>query len=66
MEFASGFQDATTPGDAGLVPISLQFQDMDLTAGGFLVRETVPEANAGENAELYLRHIWPTAVLGVW
>ena len=56
MEFSSGVLDAETPVDAGLSLISLQFQGVDFPAEGCLVRETLPEATAGEDAELDLRH----------
>ena len=64
MEFGSGILDAEAPVDAGLSFVSLQFQGVDLPAEGFLVRETLPEATAGEDAELDLRHIQPAAMLG--
>ena len=44
--------DAEAPVDAGLSLVSFQFQGVDLPAEGFLVREALPEATAGENAEL--------------
>ena len=37
MEFGSGTLDAEAPVDAGLSFVSLQFQDVDLPAEGFLV-----------------------------
>ena len=64
MEFSSGVLDAETPVDAGLSLISLQFQGVYFPAEGCLVRETLPEATAGEDTELDLRHIQPAAVLG--
>ena len=45
-----------TPVDAGLSLVSLLLQGLDLPAERFLVRETLPEAAAGEDAELDLRH----------
>ena len=56
MEFSSGVLDAETPVDAGLSLISLQFQGVYFPAEGCLVRETLPEATAGEDTELDLRH----------
>ena len=56
MEFGSGVLDAEAPVDAGLSFVSLQFQGVDLPAEGFLVREALLEATAGEDAELDLRH----------
>ena len=64
MEFGTGVLDAEAPVDAGLSFVSFQFQGVDLPAEGFLVGEALPEATAGEDAELDLRHIQPTAVLG--
>ena len=64
MEFGSGILDAEAPVDVGLSLVSPQFQGVDLPAEGFLVRETLPEATAGEDAELNLRHIQPVAMLG--
>ena len=64
MEFGSGVLDAEAPVDAGLSFVSFQFQGVNLLAEGFLVRETLPEATAGEDAELDFRHIESTAVLG--
>ena len=65
MEFGSGVLDAETPVYAGLSLVPLLFQGVDLPAEGFLVRETLPEATAGEDAELDLRHIQPATMLGV-
>ena len=56
MEFGSGVQYAEAPVDAGLSLVSLLLQGLDLPAERFLVRETLPEAAAGEDAELDLRH----------
>ena len=64
MEFGSGVLDAESPVDAGLSLVSLLFQSLDLPAEGFLVGETLLEATAGEDAELDLRHVQPTATLG--
>ena len=64
MEFGSGVLDAEAPVDVGLSFVPLQFQSADLPAEGFLVWQTLPAATAGEDAELDLRHIEPTAVLG--
>ena len=64
MELGSGAQYAEAPIDAGLSLVSFQFQGLDLPAERFLVRETLPEAAAGDNTELDLRHIQPTAMLG--
>ena len=56
MEFLSGVLDAEAPVDADLSLVSLQFQGVDFRVEGCLVRETLPEATAGEDAELNLRH----------
>ena len=64
MELGSGVLNVEAPVDAGWSVVPLQFQGLDLPAEGRLVGETLPEAAAGEDAELDLRHIEPTAVLG--
>ena len=74
MEFGSGVLDAEAPVDAGLSFVSLYFQSVDLLAEGFLIRQTLPEATAGENAELDFRHpfgkfrtgLSQLPCLGVW
>ena len=55
LEFGSGVLDAKTPVGLGLSLISLQFQGMDLAAERFLIGDALPEAAAGEDAELDLR-----------
>jgi len=55
LEFGSGVLDAKKPVDLGLSLISLQFQGMDLAAERFLIGDALPEATAGEDAELDLR-----------
>ena len=64
MEFVSGVLDAKAPVDATLSFVPLQSQGLDLSAEGCLVGETLPETDAGEDAELDLRHIQPAAMLG--
>ena len=64
VEFRPGVLNAEAPVDDGLGFISLPLQGVDFPAEGFLSRDSLPEAVAGEDAELYLRHIEPTAMLG--
>ena len=64
MDFGSGVLVAKTPVDLGLSLISLQFQRMDLAAERFLIGDALPQTATGEDAELDLRHIQLTAVLG--
>ena len=61
VEFRPGVLNAEAPVDDGLGFISLPLQGVDFPAEGFLSRDSLPEAVAGEDAELYLRHIEPTA-----
>ena len=52
------------PIDLGSGLISFQFQGMDFAAGGFIIGDALLQTATGEDAELDLRHIQPTAVLG--
>ena len=65
MAFGPGIQNAEAPVDAGLSLVPLVFQGLDLAAEGCFVGEPLPQATAGEDAELDLGHVQPTAVLGV-
>lgn len=64
MELSAGIEDVKAPVDPGLSLVPLQFQGLDLPAEGFLIGETLSQATAGDDAELDLRHIQPTAMLG--
>ena len=56
MEFGSGVLYAEVPVNQGLGLIPFLCQGPDLPAEGFLIGETLPEATAGEDTELDLRH----------
>ncbi len=62
MVFRPGVLDAETPVDDGPGLIALPLQGMDPPAEGFVVREPLPQAAAGDDAELNFRHTEPTAV----
>ena len=64
MGFPSGILGCEAPLDdrSGLIPFP--FQGLDFPAERFLLAQPFSEAVTGENAELYFRHIQPTAVLG--
>ena len=64
MELGAGIEDVDAPVDAGLSLVPLQYQGMDLSAEGPLVGKALSETTAGEDAELDLRHIQPTPMLG--
>ena len=64
MKLCPGILRVKPPMDCGLGGIELPFQGLDFPAEGGLVRDAPPEAGASQNAELYLRHVEPTAVLG--
>ena len=64
MEFGSGVLDAEAPVDPGLSLVPLLLQGLDLPAERILAGETLLEVTAGEDAELDLRHVQPTAVPG--
>ena len=64
MKFGSGVLGVEPPVDGGLGGVALLLQSLDFLPEGLLVGKPLFEARAGQNAELYLRHVQPTAVLG--
>ena len=64
MEFSSGVLGGEAPLDDRVGFIAFPVQSLDFPAEGFLVAQPLPQTVAGENAELDLRHIQPTPVLG--
>ena len=64
MEFGSGVLGVEPPVDGGSGDVSLRDEGLDLPPEGGFVGDALLEAAARQDAELYLRHIQPTAVLG--
>ena len=64
VKFGSGILGIEPPVDGGFCGVALLLQSLDFLPEGLLVGKPLFEARAGQNAELYLRHIEPTAVLG--
>ena len=64
MEFHPGILCVKPPMDGGLGGITLPLQGLDFPAEGGLVGDTLLEAATSQDAELDLRHVEPTAVLG--
>ena len=64
MEFDSGILSTEPPIDSGLSGVAFPLQDLDFPAKGSFVWNPSPEAGASQDAELDLRHVEPTTVLG--
>ena len=64
MEFGYGILGGETPVDDGLGLFALPLQGTDIVVEAVLVRVPLSQAAAGYDAELNLRHIQPTAMLG--
>ena len=56
MEFPPGVMGSKPPVDGSLGGIALPLQGLDLPAEGGLVRDTLTEAGARQDAKLDLRH----------
>ena len=64
MKFGSGILGVEPPVDGGFCGVALLLQSLDFLPEGLLVGKPLFEARGGQNAELDLRHVQPTAVLG--
>ena len=64
MKFVSGILGVELPVDGGLGSVALPDQGLDGSPKGLLIGESLPQAAAGQYAELDFRHVQPTAVLG--
>ena len=64
MEFGSGVLGGETPVDDRVGLVTFLLHGENVLAEIVLVRVPLSQAAAGYDAELYLRHIQPTAMLG--
>ena len=64
VQFSSGVPGVELPVDGGPSPIALRYQGIDFPLQSRRVRGPLLEATAGQYAELDLRHVQPTPVLG--
>jgi len=64
MEFLPGNLCVKAPVDGGFSGIALPLQGLDFPSEGGLIGDTPPEAGASQHAELDLRHVELTGVLG--
>ena len=63
VQLGPGIPGVELPVDGGSGGVALLDQGLDFPPQGILVGEPLPEAGAGEHAELDFRHVQPTAVL---
>ncbi len=64
MEFRPSILGVEAPMDRGSGGVSLPLQGLNFSAEGSLIGDTPPQARSGQDAELDLRHVEPTAVFG--
>ena len=64
MQYGSGVLGVELPVDGGPGGVAFRNQGLDFPPQCRLVGESLPEAGAGQYAELDLRQVQPTAVLG--
>ena len=63
MKFGSGILGVEPPVGDGLGGVAFAYQGLDLPPESLLVGDPLPQAGAGQQAELDFRHVQPTAVL---
>ena len=64
MKFGSGMLSVELPFDGGLGGVALPDKGLDFPLESLLVGESMPQAGAGQHAELNLRDVQPTPVFG--